>query len=587
MPDVCEHPAQPSTAPSQTATQATSTIARSNTSTAIGECGNEQTRPLRRFLLLAVVPVVLHLVVQAPAEPVYNGDSNRHVMTSVFFRDFLTDLPLSNPKEYAETYYEQYPALGLLIWPPLFHGVVGTLMLVFGTSVWVARAFVFASFVMAASCLYRICRRRMSVEQSELVSVTFSLMPMTFLYSRHVMLEMPTLALCMLCIERFDVWLSEQRTRNLYIAAVAASLAALTRFDAAMLLPTLLLMAVFAGQWKRLINRHVPIAALVAIVLLAPTYYVIWKEMGDLHLRQAAESVSGAHSQMLADGALSFYPSRIPEQAGWVVTAFLLIGIVSCFRKQHRAAVGLFSAIMLGTYVTFTPLAELRSRHAIYWLPAVAWFASVGAIAVSDMIRRVAPDKLSTGPTLGAGFLVAGVVWAAFGTNVYRVTGYERAAEVALSHTSEGDSVFVDGWWDGNFTYHLRHLDTSRSRHVVRADRVLYDFTNVPTVDFQTFVESDDEMLNAIAKAAPACIVFEDPQPFGQIPISEQMRSLIKSLPEQFPPLEVIPVSSTVPGARPFSLRVFAVDLPKLNSHLEHGDDKSHTQTSGLTKARQ
>ena len=118
-------------------------------------------RPYRRWLLLASLPLLLHFVVLAPAEPVYNGDANRHMMTSVFFRDFLSDMPVANPKQYAEDYYNQYPALGLMIWPPLFHGVVGALMTVFGTSVWVARCYVFCSFLLAAFSLYKLCRRRM------------------------------------------------------------------------------------------------------------------------------------------------------------------------------------------------------------------------------------------------------------------------------------------------------------------------------------------------------------------------------------------------------------------------------------------
>ena len=79
----------------------------------------EAKTPVRRWLLLAalpLLPLLLHLVTLAPAEPVFNGDANRHVMTSVFFRDFLIDLPLSHPKQYAEAYYEQYPALGLMVW---------------------------------------------------------------------------------------------------------------------------------------------------------------------------------------------------------------------------------------------------------------------------------------------------------------------------------------------------------------------------------------------------------------------------------------------------------------------------------------
>ena len=34
------------------------------------------------ILLIAALPVLVHLVVRAPAEPVFNGDANRHVMTS-------------------------------------------------------------------------------------------------------------------------------------------------------------------------------------------------------------------------------------------------------------------------------------------------------------------------------------------------------------------------------------------------------------------------------------------------------------------------------------------------------------------------
>ena len=184
----------------------------------------EHTTPVLRWLLLAALPVLLHLIALLPNEPVFNGDANRHVMTSVFFRDFLIDLPLDHPKQYADDYYQQYPALGLMVWPPLFHGVSGLLMTVFGTSAWVPRLFVFACFIWSAFSLYRLCHRRISAEQSELVTVIYALMPMIFTYSRYIMLEMPTLALCLLAIERFDAWLQQQRTCNLYIAAIAAAL---------------------------------------------------------------------------------------------------------------------------------------------------------------------------------------------------------------------------------------------------------------------------------------------------------------------------------------------------------------------------
>ncbi|MEZ6130321.1 MAG: UDP-N-acetylglucosamine 2-epimerase (non-hydrolyzing) [Planctomycetaceae bacterium] len=548
---------------------------------------DESPPSLRRWILMLAAPVLLHLVVVAPNEPVFNGDANRHAMTSVFFRDLLTDMPLDHLRQYAEDYYRQYPALGLLIWPPLFHGVVGVLMLVFGTSVWVPRLFVFFCFTVAAVCLYRVCRRRMSSMQSELTVVTFSLLPMIFVYSRHIMLEMPTLALCMVSIERFDAWLSQQRVRNLYFAAIAASLAALTRFDAVVLLPTLLAMACFEGRWKRLFTPHILSAAATAIILLAPTYYVIWKEMGDLHVRQAAESVSGTTSQMFRSGALTFYPGKIHEQTGWPVVVFLALGLIAAFRKEHRSAAGVFYAILVGTYLTFTPLAELKPRHTIYWLPAIAWFASVGAIELSAGLQKLTRRPHLPCQTATMSALICATTWVTFNFHVFRVTGYERAARVVLANTDSGDSIFVDGWWDGNMTYQIRHLDATRSRHIVRADQVLYDFMNVPSVDFRQFVESDLEILKVIADAAPKCILFEDPQPFGRIPVSEHMRSLIKSMPFEFPELDDIPVNCTVPGAQPFSLRIFKVDLPRLQEHIQRAASGSPLRSTQIPPASQ
>ena len=58
---------------------------------------------MRRALLLIALPVVLHLVCARPVEPVFGGDSNRHVVTSIFFRDYLSDTMttgrLNNPRD--------------------------------------------------------------------------------------------------------------------------------------------------------------------------------------------------------------------------------------------------------------------------------------------------------------------------------------------------------------------------------------------------------------------------------------------------------------------------------------------------------
>ena len=351
---------------------------------------------IRRAILLIVLPVALHLVCVRPVEPVFGGDSNRHVVTSIFFRDLLTDTittgHLSNPKDYAERYYEQYPALGLLVWPPLFHGVCGVAMLIFGTSADVARWLVLLSFIVSCWCVYRMARRILDNDLASAVMILYSIAPLIFDYSRDVMLEMPALAMVMVSVDQFDLWLRGTRRRQLYVAAISAALAALTRFDAAVLIPFYLGMFLLRGGWGRLWSRHVLIASAIAIVLVGPVYLVIAKEMGHLHVRQAAESVGGSEdgtvNAFLATKNLWYYPVAIVEQSGWPAAVLCVLGFALSLRRSHRLQNSAFIALMVATYVTFSPLAELRARHAIYWMPSVAFFAVCGMEAILGFVRR-------------------------------------------------------------------------------------------------------------------------------------------------------------------------------------------------------
>lgn len=525
----------------------------------------------RKFtLLLLCLPLVFHLLVGFPAEPVFNGDANRHVMTSVFFHDFFVDLPLSDPKGYAEQYYDQYPALGLLIWPPLFHSITGAVMLVAGLSAWIPRAIVFFSAMMSVLLLYRMAKRRGLGDEGLAAGILFSLLPMAFTYSRYVMLEMPTLCLCMWSVERFDCWLQTNKPIALYIAGFAASLAVLTRFDGAVLLPTLALMAVFFGRIKQLVAWHTAAVIGMATALVGPVYFLIWKEMGQLHLRQATESVSGTASQFMAPGAWSFYPSCLPEQCGWLVVVFAVVGLVFGFQRRLRSLSVVFAALWLGTYIMFTPLAEHSSRHAIYWLPSVSWFATIGLLSIAKRGAAVFAKSSNPQQLRWVGQATA-VVICLFATGasllaipVRYVRGYEQAAMVAFEMTESGDTIFLDAWWEGNFIYQVRRLDADRDRFVVRANRLLYDFTNVPTVDLQVHVKNKLEMLKAIAEVHPSCLVFESPQPFGDIRMAKILRELVMANPDVFVEKKQIPIESTFPGARKLSLRIFDVDHGQL-----------------------
>ena len=544
---------------------------------------------MRRALLLIALPVMLHLVCARPVEPVFGGDSNRHVVTSIFFRDYLSDTMttgrLNNPKDYAERYYEQYPALGLLVWPPLFHGVCGIAMMIFGTSAEVARALVLLSFIVSCWCVYRIAGRILDRDRAAAVMILYSIAPLIFDYSRDVMLEMPALALVMVSVDQFDLWLRGTRRQHLYFAAISAAMAALTRFDAAVLLPLFLGVLLLRGGWAKLWTKHTLIASAIAIMLVGPVYLVIAKEMGHLHVRQAAESVGGSedgsHNAFLATKNFWYYPVALVEQSGWPVAMLCVIGFAASLHRKRRLQNSVFVALMMATYVTFSPLAELRARHAIYWMPSVAFFAVCGLEVILGWCRKTAsresqdagrrvPDVLpgnlipaTSAIPLAVGayaLLFAAAAHGSMSLNTYRVEGYATAAERILKASSQGDRIFFDGWWDGNFTYHIRHLDPSRSRRVIRGDKLLYDFVCVPSTDFRKYVENDHEIVAKFVEASPKFVVLENPQFYQTIKVAQQLRDLVKSHPEIFVPVDQVPVKSTIAHLPKFHLDVLKFD---------------------------
>jgi len=533
---------------------------------------------LRRAMLLIALPVVLHLICVRPVEPVFGGDSNRHVMTSIFFRDFITDGEYTDPKGYAEHYFEQYPALGLLVWPPLFHGVCGVLMLIFGTSADVARWLVLLSFVVSCLCVYRIARRVVDDDRASAVMILYSISPLIFDFSRDIMLEMPTLALVLVSADQFDLWLRGTSQRSLYIASISAALAALTRFDAAVLLPFYLAMFVLRGGWSKLLTRHALIASAIALCLVSPVYLLIAKEMGHLHLRQAVESVGGSsdgtRNAFLAVRNLWFYPAAIVEQAGWPTAILFIVGLLTSLHPSHRQQRSVFLALLIATYVTFSPLAELRARHAIYWMPSIAFFAICGLESAVGILRRVPRLQINTAnprrlAALAYSLLFASTAAASMTLPTYRIEGYRTAAEYVLRHSSPGDRVFFDGWWDGNFTYHMRHLDPTRSRTVLRGDRLLYDFVCVPATDFQKYVENDRDIITKLLEADPKFIVLEDPQFYQTIAVAQQLRDLVKAQPEIFELKEVIAVKSSIVHLPEFHLDVLQFNSKAAEEWLE------------------
>ena len=171
----------------------------------------------------ALVFGLVSLAVAPATEPCFHGDETRHVMSGVFVRDFIRDLPLAGPRDYAIRYYLQYPALGFLVWPPLHYLIEGAFMLVFGTSFLGARFLVLIESSLACLVLFRIVRRTHGLETAFLTVALFRASPLVFMYSRVVMLEVPTLLMALVSINAFLKYLESDRARDVWTSGATAA----------------------------------------------------------------------------------------------------------------------------------------------------------------------------------------------------------------------------------------------------------------------------------------------------------------------------------------------------------------------------
>jgi hypothetical protein len=500
----------------------------------------------RTHLVLAAVLLSLiaaHVVLTARTEPFFNNDETRHVMTGVFFRDFYLDLPVTHVKDYTVRYYLQYPALGLLVWPPLFYAVEGAFMLLFGTSFLVARVLLGLFALLACVYLFRLALRTHDLFTAAVATLLFGFAPLVFTFSRQVMLEVPTLACALGAIYHLVRYLDDPRRRDLWLCCLFTAGTALMRFDGIFLAPLFLLLLVMKRRLYLLLRCEVLAAAVVAVLLVAPCYAVTAHEFGQAHLKAVKEGTMGDAAGFLALSNFAYYPAQVPGQIGWFAVAPALLGLSASGLPSRRASSWPYLAMIAATYLTFTPMAELESRHAIYWVPALAVFAADGialaATLLSEAGARGAPLRLAL-----AGGVVLGTAWLTCKEPAPFVRGYEEAACYVVANTHETPTCLFDSLLHGNFIYHVRRHDPDRRLWVLRGDKVFYSVLSDPHAEYKEYAKDKDDILALIHKYDPEFIVVEQPQVHFFLPMAEALREVLREHPERFRLEKTVPLDT-------------------------------------------
>ncbi len=501
---------------------------------------NEPLRSIGARLAVALVVVLAHAALAEPSEPFYNVDETRNVMTGVFFHDLARDLPVHRPVAYTIDYYLQYPALGLLLWPPFFHAVLGGFMLVFGTSVGVAKALILVFSVLSCDYFFRLAKHTHGVSTALASAIILGLSPLMFEFSSQVMLEVPTLASVMAAVYYFVLYLDLGRRRDVYFACLAAALAVLTRFDGAQLALTFVFLCLARRRLNVLWSKHFLIGSALALAMTLPVYGLIFTEVGGVHSQNISAGFNEEATSPFHPRNFIAYLLWVPSQMGWFATVPAIVGLLACVRREERANSVPYLAMFCGTYLLIAAVAEILERHAIYWGPPLAFFSARGLALIAGRLGR---PRLY--PTLAA-IVIAGTLWTTSLHPVPYVSGYEAAARYVVENSKRSPYCLFDRYMNGNFIYQVRRNDPDRRIWVLRADKILYSTLIDPRNDYLEFVQGDAEILRALDEYAPEFIVVEEDRRLPNLPMADALRSTLKGHPERFPLAATFPIRSNI-----------------------------------------
>ena len=393
----------------------------------------------------------------------YITDETLHAVTGLYFADFLHDLPLTHAVQYTFRYEVQYPALGLLHWPPFFHFVEGVMFLVAGRSVVVARLTILMFALFGFYFWFKLVTELDSPWTAAASTAVLASHPVLLVHEKIVMLEIPALALSIAAIWFWFQYFKRGRGRDIWWFALLASAAVLTKYQSIYLFLFCLLTIAIQRKWRRLMNPALLGAAAVAFLLIVPyglvAYELHGRQLVYLALQVGSATYAG-HKLPPAPNPYTYYWSKLPAQLGWPLFALSVVGLVSCkwWAKKESALTMLMW--IAACYLTMTFISAEEPRYIIYWIPPWVYFALGPLTAKSTGRMRF----LRGGAACGLVLAYAGWAWS------YQrpyVSGFEAAAR-SVSQRGGPRVVVFDGDLPGNFVFFMRSLDPARRFFIVR-----------------------------------------------------------------------------------------------------------------------
>jgi len=471
----------------------------------------------------------------------YNVDETQHAVTGLFVADLIRDHPLSHPKQYTYEYYAQYPALsGVLHWPPLFYVAEGIFFLILGPTVVAARLAILFFALFALTCWFLLVRELQNDWAAALSTALLGALPSILLFEETVMLEIPVLAWCLAATLFWTRYLLHGKKLNVYLFALLAAAALLTKQNAVYLVPFCLLSGLALKGWRFFLKTEVLTAAALTGVLIAPFYIVVylmhWKTIA-MDLGEAPQSASQANEFL-------FYWQALPGHLGWILLGLSILGIATSRWWERSQTLLLMLSWIAACYLTFTLIGHKEARYAIYWIPPFLYFA---AGCLTCFFRNPVMRVIAAGAAL---CVLAGVLASAWAFQRPYVSGYAAASQRVVDE--KAGIVLYDGYLPGDFIFFVRAQDAGRHFMVLR--KALYTDRIKKSGGSVELVHSEQDIKDLMARYGIRFVVVTEGEPL-RFESQKTLREMVAT--PDFQSLGVFPIEGTDLPAHNMKLQIF------------------------------
>ena len=508
-----------------------------------GEATKHRWRFLRKFApiltLLAIMPVLSRHI--SRGEFNYNVDETQHAFTGVFVADLIRHHPVRNPREYAYLYYAHYPALsGVVHWPPFFYLCEGIAFLVLGPSVVTARLVILLFAVVGLGFWFRLVEELHSTLAAAVATTILAFCPSILLFEKTVMLEIPSLAVCIIASYFWISFLRKGRSLSLYCFAVAGAFAMLTKQNAVYLLLFCLLSILALGRWQLWRRRTTLVGLAIGLCLTGPYYYALYQ----LHWSTVAGDL--LQDQTTGLRRFTYYWQAIPNLTGWPVLALALVGLFTCIWWNRRENNLVFIAWVSSTYLTMTLIGHKETRYLIYAAPAVVYFATwpVFLPKTDRMWMRILFLAAAVG-------IMAEGAWSAWSFERPYVSGYAPVAR-RIRQLSDSGMILVDVDIPGNLIFFVRLEDSAGKFVVLR--KSLYAFRIKQELGGEEYIHTREELQKLLVDDGIRFIVVSD-RPPAKFQIEMTLREML--VPPQFRLVSRYPVEGNSPEWKNYYLSLY------------------------------